>query len=59
MRKLEQLIVMLRDVLNFANTESARINSGQHSEWKRNQPENVICQEISELLSFALKGKVF
>ena len=39
--------------------ESTKINSGYFSKWNKKQLENVVCPEINELLSFALKGKVF
>ena len=59
MRKLEQFINILSEIIEYAETESTRINSGHPSKWKYNQLEDVVCPEISQLLSFALEGKVF
>ena len=58
MEKLEQLINLLSEIIECAEAESVMIHSGQLSQWEINQLD-VVRQEISELLSFALKGKVF
>ena len=58
MQKIEQFINVLKEILAYAEMESTKINSGYFSEWDQKQIENVVCPEINELLSFALKGKV-
>ena len=58
MKKLEQLINLLSEIIACAEAESVKIHSGQLSQWDINQLE-VVRSEISELYSFALKGKVF
>lgn len=58
MQKIEQFINVLNEILVYAEMESTKINSGYFSEWDQKQIENVVCPEINELLSFALKGKV-
>ena len=59
MQKLDQFIKILNEILVYAEMESTKINSGYFSKWNQKQLENVVCPEINELLSFALKGKVF
>lgn len=59
MRKLEQFINLLSEIIEYTEMEAARINSGHPSRWESNQLDGVVRPEISELLSFALKGKVF
>ena len=58
MEKLKQLINLLSEIIACTEAESGKIHSGQLSQWDVNQLE-VVRSEISELLSFALKGKVF
>ena len=58
MKKLEQLINLLSEIIECADAESVKIHSAQLSQWDINQLE-VVRSEISELYSFALKGKVF
>ena len=58
MEKLEQLINLLGEIIECVEAESVKIRSGQPSQWEVNQLD-VVRIEISELLSFALKGKVF
>lgn len=58
MKKLEQLINLLSEIIACAEAESVKIHSGQLSQWDINQLE-VVRSEISELYSFAIKGKVF
>lgn len=59
MRKLERFINLLNEIIECVEAESAKINSGHPSQWARNQLDIVIRPEISELLSFAIKGKVY
>lgn len=59
MRKLEQFINLLSEIIECAEIESTKINSGHPSRWESNQLDGVVRPEITELLSFALKGKVF
>lgn len=59
MQKLEQFTDLLSEIIECAEAESARIYSGHPSQWEINQLEGVLQPEVSELLSFALKGKVF
>ena len=59
MRKLELFIILLSEIIECAEIESEKINTGQPSQWERNQLEGIVRPEISELLSFALKGIVF
>lgn len=59
MQKLDQFINILNEILVYAEMESTKINPGYFSKWNQKQLENVVCPEINELLSFALKGKVF
>ena len=58
MEKLEQLINLLSEIIDCVEAEFVKIHSGQPSQWEVNQLD-VVRLEISELLSFALKGKVF
>ena len=58
MEKLKLLINLLSEIIACAEAESVKIHSGQLSQWDINQLE-VVRSEISELYSFALKGKVF
>lgn len=59
MQKLDQFINILNEILVYAEMESTKINSGYFSKWNQKQLENVVCPEINELLSFALKEKYF
>ena len=59
MQKIEQFINILNEILVYAEMESTKINSGYFSEWDQKQIENVVCPEINELLSFALKSVIF
>ena len=58
MEKLEQLINLLSEIIDCVEAEFVKIHSGQLSQWDVNQL-GVVRSEISELYSFALKGKVF
>ena len=59
MRKLEQFINLLCEIIECTEAESARIYSGHPSQWEINQLDGIVRPEVNELLSFALKGKVF
>ena len=58
MEILKQLINLSNEIIECAEAESVRIHSGHPSQWNVNQLD-VVRIEISEILSFALKGKVF
>ena len=58
-RKLDQFINLLNEIIECVEIESTKINSGQPSRWESNQLDGVVRPEISELLSFALNGKIF
>lgn len=55
---MDHFINTLREALACAEAESEKIGSGCFSKWNQEQLENVVRPEISELLSFALKGEV-
>ena len=58
MEKLKLFINLLSEIIACTEAEFGKIYSGQLSQWDVNQLE-VVRSEISELYSFALKGKVF
>ena len=58
MEKIKLLINLLSEIIACTEAEFGKIHSGQLSQWDVNQL-GVVRSEISELYSFALKGKVF
>lgn len=52
-------ISMLMDVLAYAEKEKNAILDGEESLWNLEQIQKVIVPEISELLSYANKGKFY
>ena len=58
MNKQNEFISILKEVISCAQIEIKNINSGKESSWTAEQIE-VVLSEISELLSYALKGMVF
>lgn len=59
MKKNDLFICLLVDVLECAEKEKNAILDGKLSLWNLEQIQKVIIPEISELLSYANKGKVY
>ncbi len=52
-------ISLLIDTLNCAEKEKSAIFDGKGSLWNLEQIQDVIVPEVSELLSYANKGKIY
>lgn len=59
MKKNNLFICLLVDILESAEKEKNAILKGKFSLWKLEQIQKVILPEISELLSYANKGKIY
>ncbi|MFQ7793039.1 MAG: hypothetical protein ACLRH3_07215 [Acutalibacteraceae bacterium] len=59
MKKKNLFICSLVDILDCAEKEKNAILDGKESLWNLEQIQKVIVPEISELLSYANKGKIY
>ena len=59
MKKNNLFICSLVDILDCAEKEKNAILDGKESLWNLEQVQKVIVPEISELLSYANKGKIY
>lgn len=59
MKKNNSFICSLVDILDCAEKEKNAILDGKESLWNLEQIQKVIVPEISELLSYANKGKIY
>ena len=59
MKKNNLFICSLVDILDCAEKEKNAILDGKESLWNLEQIQKVIVPEISELLSYANKGKIY
>lgn len=59
MKKNNLFIYSLVDILDCAEKEKNAILDGKESLWNLEQIQKVIVPEISELLSYANKGKIY
>ena len=59
MKKNNLFICLLVDILECAEKEKNAILDGKLSLWNLEQIQKVIIPEISELLSYANKGKIY
>ena len=59
MKKNNLFICLLVDILECAEKEKTAIFDGKLSLWNLEQIQKVIIPEISELLSYAKKGKIY
>lgn len=59
MKKNNLFVCLLVDILDCAEKEKNAILDGNMSLWNLEQIQKVIVPEISELLSYANKGKVY
>lgn len=59
MKKINSFKNLLISVLDCAEKEKRTILNGKSSQWSFNQIQSVIIPEISELLSYADKGKIY
>lgn len=59
MKKNNQYICFLVDILNYAEKEKNSICDGRLSLWNLEQIQQVIIPEMSELLLYANKGEVY
>ena len=59
MHKKERFVFILKEIMECIENETYKIDNGVSSEWERNQLQFVVRPEMYELLTYALKGKVF
>ena len=59
MKKNNLFICLLVDILDCAKKEENTILDGKDSLWNLEEIQKVIVPEISELLSYANKGKIY
>ncbi len=59
MEKFDQYIKVLEETAECIVNEKSKIKAGQISKWTIGQLDRVVSPEINELLTYALKGKVF
>ena len=59
MKNNNLFICLLVDILDCAEKEKNAILDGKDSLWTLEQIQKVIVPEISELLSYANKGKIY
>ncbi len=59
MKNNNLFICLLVDILDYAEKEKSAILAGKESLWNLEQIQKVIIPEISELLLYANKGKIY
>lgn len=59
MKKIELFISILNEIVERVRHECDLIDAGKVSKWDKDQLENIVLPEMNELLTYALKGKVF
>lgn len=58
-KKINSLVKSLNSVLDCAQKEQSALLNGEASLWDAEQIQKVVVPEISELLSYAIKGEIY
>ena len=59
MDKIDILENLLKEIIDDIELEKERLSNGEMSRWNYGQLQNIVSPEMNELLSYAIKGKVY